>query len=170
MAKPRDFKAEYKRRLASAVARGKSVQEARGHRAGESARRAIREREKSAAATGGVGLSGAEERTIRTFVRRTLDPQRYKGIDADDLVEFYGERGFEAFRNYRGVWWRARREYLQRAKRDPGLKGGKGRKARREASGGGEGGSQDDYSDGWQYLDDISGQADIDDATWLYYH
>lgn len=190
MAGGRTLSPAYAKRIAAAIAKGKSRQQARGHKPREHVERAEREREKR-------GLSGQEDRTIRHFVNHTFDPDGYKNADPERFVEFFAEKGFDAFKNYRAVWWKARRDYLRRLRRNPGLGGGKGRRAAREAatggggggsggggsgggSGGGGGGGSGhsgggaggyaDYDDGYDYLEDLTDDAEVDDASWLYYH
>jgi hypothetical protein len=163
----------YARRIERALARGKSLQQARGHKPREHVDRAAREREEH-------GLSNYDERAIRNFVRHSFDPKGVKRADPEEFIEHFREVGFEKFQHYRAVWWKARRRYLGEVKVNPGLAGGKGRKAARQASGGGSGGGGgagggyggfgEDEDLGYDYLDDLAEDADVADESWLYYH
>ena len=101
MARVRDHKAAYAKRIARATALGKSRQEARGHRPREHIERQEREREE-------FGLSGSEVRSIRAW----CDRFRNEGRDTEDVIEQARENGYAWFTNYRDVWNSARRTYL----------------------------------------------------------
>lgn len=101
MARSRDFKAEYAKRIARATAAGKTRQQARGHRPGEASERREREREE-------FGLSGSEVRSIRAWCERFPN----EGRDVEDVIEQARESGYAWFTNYRNVWNSARRTYL----------------------------------------------------------
>jgi len=98
----RDYKAEYAARIARAVARGKTRQQARGHRPHEHIHRAEHEREE-------FGLSNSEVRSIRAFCARFSN----EGRDVEDVIEAARENGYAWFVNYRNVWTAARRTYLR---------------------------------------------------------
>lgn len=101
-ARGRDYKAEYARRIASAKARGKTRQEARGHRPGEARQRREREREE-------FGLSSSEIRSITAW----CDRYKNEGRDTDEVVSEAASNGYDWFKNYRDVWNAARRTYLR---------------------------------------------------------
>ncbi len=101
MARSRDFKAEYAKRIARATALGKSRQEARGHKPREHVERQEREREE-------FGLSGSEVRSIRAW----CDRFRNEGRDTEDVIDHARESGYAWFTNYRDTWNSARRTYL----------------------------------------------------------
>ena len=107
-AKPRvrDFKAEYQRRIAKALAAGKTRQAARGHKPKEHIER--KEREVAEA-----GVSSSQLRSIREFLKR-FNPLGFKDIpDEETLVEFVQENDYAAFQQYRKVWDAARRQYVK---------------------------------------------------------
>lgn len=106
MAKTRDYRAEYARRIAAGLARGKTRQQARGQREGEARRRAEREREE-------FGITGGEARAIRAWVERTGN----KSIDPDDVIERARDKGYDWFQNFRDVLNSARRNYQGKSKR-----------------------------------------------------
>ena len=93
---------KYRQRIERAMARGKSRQEARGHRPGEHVERRQREEEE-------YGLTHSEMATIRAWCGRYKNETR----DADDVIEFARENGYGAFKTYRAVWEAARRQYLR---------------------------------------------------------
>ena len=69
MARKRDYRAEYAKRIARATAEGKTRQQARGHKAGEHIERARKERAKE-------GLSAAERESIRRWWEKNQDAAR----------------------------------------------------------------------------------------------
>lgn len=106
MARRRDFKAEYARRIARATAQGKTRQQARGHKAHEHVERRERERRE-------FGLSGSEVRSISAWYKR-FNPHGYKEIPSlDDVIDFARTKGYERFKLYRETWEIARRTYLR---------------------------------------------------------
>lgn len=107
--KARDYQAEYARRLASAEARGKTRQQARGHRAGEHIERAEREREEFG------GLTGAQVKAIHKWAagRITRQPSNM-ALNPDDMVAYAAQHGFESYSKFRQDWERQRRNYKRR--------------------------------------------------------
>ena len=141
--KPRDFKAEYARRIARALEKGKTRQQARGHKAHEHIER--REREKSQ----NEGLTNDQVRSIRKWYSRFNPNQRKPEPDIEDVIDFAREQGYPQFGEYRKVWDAARRTYL------------------REQSKGTY------SSRGLSYLEmltDMAGVRSHGDIEWLYYH
>lgn len=140
--KKRDYKAEYERRIRNATKRGKTKQEARGHRKGEHIERAEREREE-------LGITRAQENTIRGWYSRNYNPHNYPEnarADLDDALEYARENGYDAFKQWRTVWDIVRRTYLQEV-------------------------ADGSYaSRGQAYLIDITSKAGVEDVSWLYYH
>lgn len=102
MAKARDYKAEYARRIASAIKRGKTRQSARGHKPQEHISRREREREE-------FGITGSEVRAIRAWCNRYPNIVR----DEEEVIQEAASKGYDWFRNYRDVWNAARRRYLR---------------------------------------------------------
>lgn len=105
MARVRDYKAEYAKRIARATTKGKTRQQARGHRAGEARERKEREREE-------FGLSSSEIRAIQAWCGRYNNESR----DVDEVIERAASSGYQWFQNYRDVWNAARRTYLREQK------------------------------------------------------
>lgn len=99
----------YAKRLASGLARGKTRQEARGHRPGEARERKERERKE-------IGVAGSDRAAIASFLKR-FNPIGFKDIPTEeDLTDWVRENGFEAFKVYRATWDAARRTYLKELK------------------------------------------------------
>lgn len=139
MAGPRVLSPAYAKRIASALARGKTVQEARGHRPGEARARKVREREQH-------GISSYDEKSIRHWVNYSFNPHNWKDIDADEVIEWAQQHGYEAYRLYRDTWWDARRTYLRELRA--------GEYETRQIG----------------YLEAITATAGVEDLSWLYYH
>lgn len=111
MVKPRDFKAEYARRIARALAQGKTRQQARGHKAHEHIERAERERERN------EGLTNAQIRTVFDWAVRRNFEIHDDFSDPLELVEETKSRGYDWFKLYRRSWEAWRRSYLRRQAR-----------------------------------------------------
>ena len=115
--KPRDqWSDAYRRRIERAEARGKSHQEARGHRPGEARRRAERERREE-------GLRGGERAAVRRWATR-----RYAGdvvvIDPDDAVEWAASVGYDTFKEMREQLRELNRQYRRELVNGTYVKGG----------------------------------------------
>lgn len=106
--KPRDFKAEYARRIARATGAGKTRQQARGHRAGEARERKQRERET-------YGVAGSERDSITRWYHR-FNASGFKTVDLEDIIDFARENGYGAFQTYRDTWNAARKQYVAELK------------------------------------------------------
>jgi len=102
MAKERDYRAEYQRRIAKAMERGKTRQQARGHKPGEHIIRKEREIKE-------LGLTRAQIKSIRQW------GYKYKNSDRniDDVIDRAREQGYESCQQYRKIWNAARRKYLK---------------------------------------------------------
>lgn len=95
----------YRKRIERAQAKGKTRQEARGHKPGEARERRERERADE-------GVAGSDRAAIRSFLAR-FNPYGFKDIpDEETLTDWVRENGYEAFRSYRSEWDRIRRKYL----------------------------------------------------------
>ena len=140
-AKKRDYKAEYARRIKNAEAKGKTRQQARGHKKNEHILR--REREK--AETG--GLSRDQIKIILNWHRAAFNPKQYREVPTEDeLIEWTLKKGYPRFKQYRKIWDAARRQYKKEI-----------------ADGTWE-------SRGLKYLHHLTGMAKAPDEQWLYYH
>jgi|SRR6185503_5956913 len=102
----RDYKAEYARRIANALKKGKTRQQARGHRAQEHITR--REREIAE-----EGITKAQTRIVFNWASHRLFTVKDHDIDAMDVVAWAQEAGYDAFKQYRHTWDAARRQYLR---------------------------------------------------------
>lgn len=102
MARARDYRSEYARRIERAKAKGKTRQQARGHRPQEHIYRAEREREE-------YGLTGSEVRLIRAWGNRFKN----EGRDIEEVIEAARENGYAWFVTYRDTWNSARRAYVR---------------------------------------------------------
>jgi len=105
VAKSRDFKAEYARRIARNLEKGKTRQQARGHKPREHIERREREVEE-------LGIARDQDRRIRDWCRRYKNETR----DEDEVVEMAISKGYNWFKTYRDTWNAARREYLRALK------------------------------------------------------
>jgi hypothetical protein len=115
LAKARDYKAEYAKRLARGQAKGQTRQQARGHVEHEHVQRREREIEE-------FGLSSQQVRSIRDWCARYDNKDR----DAEDVIEQARDLGYGWFQNYRNVWNEARRNYLRQQRTGEWISGGEG--------------------------------------------
>ena len=106
MAKARDYKAEYERRLARGREQGKTRQQARGHTVAEHIERKEKEREKYG------GLTIDQTKAVYKWGEQREGMQRSNAsLNPDELVMWAQAQGFEAYREFRRAWERQRREY-----------------------------------------------------------
>lgn len=98
----RELAPEYKRRVKRAIEKGKTLQQARGHRPGEARER--RERE-----TAEHGLSSAQMRSIENWANRYKNEDR----DVEEIIDFAKSEGYAWFVQYRETWNAARKQYLK---------------------------------------------------------
>lgn len=112
--KPRDFKKEYERRIKNATAKGRTRQQARGHKEAEHIERREREIEER-------GITGAQEHTIENWYSRTYNPGGSLGRkDLEDVLELAKGEGYDAFKEWRATWEAARRTYQREGSRKDG--------------------------------------------------
>ncbi len=142
-AKPRDFKAEYARRIANALKKGKTRQAARGHKPQEHIERREREKEQN------EGLTNDQIRSIRRFYQRFNPNAKKPEPDVEEVIDFAREQGYPRFVEYRKTWDAARRVYL------------------RELSTGKYSSRGEGYL---TMLADMAGVMSHGDIQWLYYH
>ncbi len=102
----RDFKAEYARRIARALEKGKTRQQARGHRPQEHVYRREREVEQE-------GLTKAQQRVVFDWAAKRLYATKDHELEPFDVVEWAKNVGYDQFKQYRHVWDAARRQYLR---------------------------------------------------------
>lgn len=141
--KPRDFKAEYARRIANATSKGKTRQQARGHVAQEHVFRKQREIEEN------EGLTRDNVKRIRSWYS-TFNPGHKEIPDVENVIDFAREEGYDKFKTYRKVWDQARRTYLREQSKGTYASRGLG------------------YL---EMLTDMAGvRGQEDDIKWLYYH
>lgn len=142
MAKKRDFKAEYARRIKNATKKGRTRQQARGHKAAEHVERKEREIEER-------GIAGSQEKTIERWYENYYNPGNYPSdarAPLDEVLDFAKGDGYAAFVQWRTVWDLARRTYISELT------------------------SGDWQSRGQPYLSHLATQAGVSDMSWLYYH
>lgn len=112
--KPRDYAAEYERRIARATAAGKTRQAARGHKVREHVERRQKEIAK-------YGLTIDQQKSVNKWIdrRQAAQPSISFFMDGDDLMKWTREHGFEQFSAFKRKWESERRKY----KRAPRPKG-----------------------------------------------
>lgn len=110
----RDFKAEYAKRIARNLEKGKTRQQARGHREREHIHRAEREREE-------FGLTRANIASIERWHNAYVNNEKR---DLEELIDETRENGYAWFVNYRDVWNESRRKYLREQRTGTYIPGG----------------------------------------------
>lgn len=130
----------YSRRVAGAIAKGKTRQQARGHKVKEHVERKQKEIAEH-------GISAQQIKTIIRWHSETFNPKDYREVPTEEeLVEWTKENGYDRFLQYRKVWDAARKQYLSE------LKDGTWE------------------SRGMGYLHDLTKRAKAEQYQWLYYH
>lgn len=128
--------------MKNATAKGRTRQQARGHKAAEHVERKEREIEER-------GLTSQQEKTIARWYEADYNPRVWDTnarADADDVVEFVRSEGYDAFKQWRSTWDKARRLYLKEL-------------------------ANETYENrGAEYLMSLVAQAGVSDEKWLYYH
>lgn len=133
---------KYRKRLERGLLQGKTVQEARGKRAGEAQIRRQREREREENA----GLTNAQVQEIFQFGERRSFEIKESELDGFDYVEAAQRSGWRWFVNYRRIWEAARSTYLKEMATGKWASRGEG------------------------YLTYLTDEAKAVDVSWLYYH
>jgi hypothetical protein len=115
--KKNGYSKSYQNRLIRAVQSGKAttLQEARGHRAGEARERRAKQIEEQ-------GVSSSQIQSIRNFHMRFNSGR--KNFDVERLIEFAQENGYARFVEYRKVWDATRRKYLAEQRAGNYINGG----------------------------------------------
>lgn len=130
----------YARRLERAMARGKTRQEARGHKPREHVERKEREREE-------YGLTRYENDTIRRWYERSFNPGDRAGKpDEETVIEEARDRGYDWFVQYRHAWEQIRRDYKRTKRRGTYVE------------------------NSLNILEMAADELDVPDVSWLYYH
>ena len=139
--KAKKYSPSYEKRLIIAARKGKTRQQARGHKPKEHIIR--KEREK-------IRLGGLTAEQIKLIIRWHSEKYNLNGYrevpTEEQLIEWARENGYQAFKVYRATWEAARRVY------------------KREQS---EGTYE---SRGVGYLYQLQGLTKIENYEWLYYH
>lgn len=115
MVAKRPLSPAYQRRIERALAKGKTLQQARGHKAREHVERKEKERAKN------FGLTYDEERRIRDWAIRRAFEIHDSHSDPQEFVEYFQAHGYEGFKQYRQVWDQTRRAYIRNEKQPLGL-------------------------------------------------
>lgn len=186
---------QYARRVARAMAKGKTKQAARGHKPKEHIERIAKERKRHG------GLSQSDLKQVRSFLRefrKGAGNEKKGGPTEAALVEYIQDNGIKAFHWYRAKWRGLRAEYKAAQKSHSLTKTGtlgytvkdfpiRSSESGGGAGGGGGGGGGDDegdyepsYDDGSDYGDEdidydhdedfYEDEFDVPDADWLFYH
>lgn len=138
----RNYKAEYARRVKSALAKGKTRQQARGHQAKEHVIRREREIEEGK-------VTWAQRKAIEKF-HASFDPKGQKpSVSANTMIDWAGEVGYDKFVKYRKLWTALHNQYMDRG----GQRSKYSERTREEI----------------EYMFDDLDLPD-DDPEWLFYH
>lgn len=98
----------YRRRIERALAKGKTLQQARGHKAREHVYRQEREIEE-------YGVATSQRDSISRWYMR-YNSSGKKELDLEDILDWVRENGYAAFQQFRETWNAARRTYVQELK------------------------------------------------------
>lgn len=153
MAKPRDYKAEYERRIKRALEKGKTRQQARGHKASEHVFRkpkAPKPSKRKAAKPRPPIDPDAITKARATYItkwawKRDFEIQDW-AVEPDELVAHAKTFGWEWFVTYAATWQAMRDTYIAENKAGAYASRGVG------------------------YLQSMAQSVNADDMSWLYYH
>lgn len=134
--------ANYRRRIEKALQQGKTLQQARGHKAREH----ITRREHKLEREENAGLTNDQVREIFAWGERRSFLIKDSDMDGMDYVHAAQRSGWKWFTNYRKVWNAAYAKYLHDAKSGVWISKGMG------------------------YLEMLTAKAEAPSVSWLYYH
>lgn len=109
----------YKRRVEKALLKGKTLQQARGHKPQEHIERKLHEIER-------YGLTKPQIRAVREWAERRKSQVKDHDFDVDELLDITIENGFPWFLEYRKIWNAARQTYLTENRRGSYISRGEG--------------------------------------------
>lgn len=139
--KAKKYSPAYEKRLIRAARKGKTRQQARGHKRKEHILRKESEKKRFG------GLTSEQIKTIIRWVNEKFNLHGYREVPTpEQLVEWSRENGYDRFKLYRATWDAARRVYLRENKD----------------------GTYE--SRGMGYLYQLTGMAKAETYEWLYYH
>jgi hypothetical protein len=137
----------YSKRVARAEAKGKSRQQARGHKPKEHIERRAKEVER-------YGITTDQIRRIRAWYH-VFNDREYKGVPSEsETIEYAQDNGYKAWTVWRDTWNDVRAKYLAAMKRGELIDGNL-------------------TAEGYSYLVSLTTQAGVrpsGDEQWLYYH
>ena len=139
--KAKGYSPSYEKRLIRAARKGKTRQQARGHKRKEHIARKISEKLRLG------GLTADNIKRITSWHSEKFNPNGYREVpDLEQLIEWARANGYEAFKLYRKTWDDTRRVYLNEQ-------------------------SDGTYeSRGMGYIYERTGIAKAETYEWLYYH